>query len=244
MSISQRLQVASSHRSYSGDMSSRSSASPLPLAWVLLIGVAALGAYFRFVSSRPLGIDTGWRSAVILSPGSSAFTIAALLAEVGTVAGVAACGAIAAALLFAMRRRREAAMMLTALIIGGILSETAKYLVMRPRPIDAVYAFTGSSYPSGHSMGAAALAISLAFAVASIHRTSRGSVTSGTVRWMSIAAASWVVAMMWSRTALGVHWLSDTVAGAALGVASALIAKQLWIPRRPTPTRAVGASAG
>src|SRR5690606_22635404 len=97
-----------------------------------------------------------------------------------------------------------------ALVIGVAMSQVLKAIVDRPRPLDAVYAFSGSSYPSGHSMGAAALAISLAFAVSSLHRHQRANVSVATVRTMWIIAAAWTLAMMWSRTALGVHWLSDT----------------------------------
>src|SRR5690606_15802608 len=88
--------------------------------------------------------------------------------------------------------------------------------------------FSGSSYPSGHSMGAAALAVSLAFAVSSLHRHQRANVSVATVRTMWIVAAAWTLAMMWSRTALGVHWLSDTIAGALLGCAAAVIAQSIW----------------
>ena len=35
--------------------------------------------------------------------------------------------------------------------------------------------------------------------------------------------------MMWSRTALQVHWLTDTIAGALLGLSAALLADAFWI---------------
>lgn len=200
----------------------------LPWAFLAIIAVAGLGAYFFLVSTAPLSIDTSWSSLARVSPGTTLFTIAAFLAELGTTAGVAACGAIVAALLFAIHQRREAAAIITALFIGVLMSQALKFWVDRPRPLDAVYAFTGSSYPSGHSMGAAALAISLAFAVSSLHWHQRANVSTGTVRVAWILAAAWILAMMWSRTALGVHWLSDTIAGALLGFAAAVIAHSIW----------------
>lgn len=208
-------------------MSSRKTRA-LPWAIIAIIAVASLGAYFHFVSAAPFPVDELWGSRVRVAPGSTLFTIAAFLAELGTTTGVAACAAIVAALLFAIHQRREAAVIMTALLIGVALSQTLKYFVDRPRPLDAVYAFNGSSYPSGHSMGAAALAVSLAFAVSSLHQHRRAHVSVATVRVAWILAVAWVAAMMWSRTALGVHWLSDTVAGAVLGLAAALIAQSIW----------------
>jgi membrane-associated phospholipid phosphatase len=45
--------------------------------------------------------------------------------------------------------------------------------------------------------------------------------------WLWAAASVYTVLMMLSRTYLGVHWLSDTVAGLLLGAAVAVI---LWAP--------------
>jgi undecaprenyl-diphosphatase len=46
--------------------------------------------------------------------------------------------------------------------------------------------------------------------------------------------------MMWSRTALHVHWLSDTLAGALLGFCVAIIVRRIWFGparRRDVPAR-------
>ncbi|GAA1315936.1 phosphatase PAP2 family protein [Leucobacter albus] len=203
------------------------------VAWAILgiIAVAALGAYLHFGASGPLPLDEAWREAARLTPGSVAFTVAAFMAEIGSAVGVAACGAVACALLLTRQFGREAAALATALVLGVALSELAKALVARPRPIDALYAWDGYSFPSGHSMGAAALAVSVAYAVTSVYRRGATFVTRASVTWIWIAAVCWTLAMMWSRTALGVHWLSDTVAGAILGICAALIAQRIWRPR-------------
>lgn len=200
------------------------------IAWavVAILAVAALGAYLHLESSGPLPLDAAWRDAARLAPGSVAFTVAAFLAEIGSGFGVAACGVVACALLLTRHFVREAAALATALVLGVALSELAKQLVERPRPIDALYAWDGYSYPSGHSMGAAALAVSVAYAVSSVYRRGATFVNRSSVMWAWIAAVCWILAMMWSRTGLGVHWLSDTVAGALLGIATAVIAQRLW----------------
>jgi membrane-associated phospholipid phosphatase len=45
--------------------------------------------------------------------------------------------------------------------------------------------------------------------------------------WVRIAAAVYTIAMMFSRTYLGAHWLSDTIGGALLGAGIAVI---IWAP--------------
>lgn len=212
----------------------RSTPASPGIAWaiVAVLAVAGLGAYLHFGSSGPLPFDTSWQAAARLDPGSVAFTVAAFMAEIGSGVGVAACGAVACALLLARHFVREAAALATALILGVALSETLKLLVERPRPLDALYPWDGYSYPSGHSMGAAALAASLAYAVSSVFRAGATFVNRSSVIWITIAAVCWTLAMMWSRTALGVHWLSDTVAGAVVGVAAAVIAQRLWQRKR------------
>ena len=202
----------------------------LPVLWASLaiLAVAGLGAYFHFVQSGPLPLDNSWREAARLSPGSVSFTVAAFMAEIGSGVGVAACGAVACALLLTRRFLREAAALATALLLGVALSETLKYLVARPRPMEALYPWDGSSFPSGHSMGAAALAVSLAYAVTSVYESGATFVTKSSVAWIWTAAVAWTLAMMWSRTALGVHYLSDTVAGALVGVSAAVIARRVW----------------
>lgn len=209
-------------------MMSKPGASGIAWAIVAIVAVGGLGAYIHFVQSGPLPFDEAWRQAARLTPGSIAFTVAAFLAEIGSSVGVAACGVVACALLLTRHFVREAAALATALVLGVTLSELTKYLVVRPRPLDALYSWDGYSFPSGHSMGAAALAVSVAYAVSSVYRRGATFVNRSSVTWMWIAAVCWTLAMMWSRTALGVHWLSDTLAGALLGIAAAVIAQRLW----------------
>lgn len=197
-------------------------------AWAIvgLVLVVAGGAYFRFVNSGPLGIDEWWHGVASLSQGSAPYAVAVFLAEVGDRVGVIACTVILLALLLALRRVRDAVTVAAAMLLGLIGSESLKYLVTRPRPWDQLYASHGHSFPSGHSMGAAALAVSIALVV-----TYSGKLSRNAIRWVWLVSVCWILLMMWSRTALHVHWLSDTVAGAVLGASVAIIARRIWIPR-------------
>lgn len=208
-------------------------------AWAVvgLAAVLAFGAYLRFVAQGPLGIDEWWHGIAGVTRGSVPFAVAAFLAEVGSGLGAAVCAAIAAALFFALRMPRAGATVMTAMLLGVAGSQLLKMLVARPRPWDQLYSSNGHSYPSGHTMGAAALVVSLALIV----RYS-GWVTRQQAVWVNLAAAGWIVLMAWSRTSLHVHWLSDTVAGAILGTVSAFVAFALWKPQRAVSQVDVGGS--
>lgn len=223
------------------DMKTRPATRALPWALVALIAIAALGSYFALVSGAPLSIDLSWRSLAEVNPGTVGFYVAAFLAEIGSFVGVATCAAIAAAFLLSLRCAREAGQLLTALLLGVALSNGIKYFVGRPRPLDSLYAWDGSSFPSGHSMGAAALAFSIAYIVSAMQADHPATIPPSSVRLVWFAAFAWTLCMMWSRTALGVHWLSDTVAGGLLGLSVAIIAQRIWGRRRPVDTR-LGAS--
>ncbi|PRI11434.1 phosphatase PAP2 family protein [Leucobacter massiliensis] len=201
----------------------------VPWAVLGIVAVAGFGLFLRFAHSGPLGLDEWWHASAAVTPGGAASAVAVFMAQVGGSAGAAACAAIACALLLALRRARDAAALATAMLLGVLLSETLKATVLRTRPWDQLYDSHGSSYPSGHSMGAAALAVSLALIVAGWRelggRAARGA---------AVAAACWILLMMWSRTALHVHWASDVLAGAVLGACAAVIARWLWYRRAPS----------
>jgi membrane-associated phospholipid phosphatase len=93
----------------------------------------------------------------------------------------------------------------------------------------------GPSVPSGHASyaGATAVAIVLLFSHPGTHR----------LIWWSLAGLA-IAGMAWSRTYLQVHWLSDVLAGALLGIdialASFATAQIVW-PRQAEPSTATSA---
>ena len=99
----------------------------------------------------------------------------------------------------------------------------AKVLVDRARPdlfAPLVDLPADASFPSGHTLQAAAVAVAWAL------RPGVGPAIPGGVAWA--AALGFVGFVGLSRVYLQVHWLTDVLAGAALGAACALVLR----PRR------------
>jgi len=112
------------------------------------------------------------------------------------------------------RRRRDASSLLFLLTVGvgvSLINNGLKLLVMRERPPGAHLASTaGSSFPSGHSAAAAACWLAIALVVGRWAPSRYRPYISGA----AVAIACMVAA---SRALLGVHWLTDVIAGVFVG---------------------------
>ena len=202
--------------------------SATPLAIAGITAVTVLGVWFTLAGRGPFTIDRAAHAFVSVTPGTPMYAVAVSLAEIGSGIGGAACFAIATAALFALRRHSDALAVAFTGGLGVLLSELMKALIARPRPADALVGVSGFSFPSGHSMGAAALACSIFLVVYGWPGLSRR-----IVRGTAIAGCCWALLMMWSRIALNAHWLSDTVGGALLGLCVAILSYRLWHRRPP-----------
>ncbi len=85
-----------------------------------------------------------------------------------------------------------------------------KALYARPRPPVSLVETTGYSFPSGHAVAGAAIAIALVVVLVPAGPRRRN---------LEMIAAAFAVIMGLSRVYLRAHWLSDVVAGVALGAA-------------------------
>lgn len=117
----------------------------------------------------PTTVDQTWLNFVGLEPDSAGYWIAVILAEVGGGAGVVICTGVLAAVFVFLRRLRAAGVLVTTMLTGIALSQLLKAVVIRLRPSEQLYDSLGYSYPSGHSMAAAALASALAFIASRAH---------------------------------------------------------------------------
>jgi len=108
-----------------------------------------------------------------------------------------------------VRRRCEALWVwVVAIAIYEPLVGVVKDIYSRERPPDPTVAVTGLSFPSGHATVGAAVAIGLVMVI----------VPAGPrQRFYEVLAGGFAFLMAASRVYLDAHWMSDVVAGTALG---------------------------
>jgi len=187
---------------------------PRRVLWTGLVLAVLVGVVAVVIPARPLAIDLRWSEAMRdvesgrLHDVALAFNYAGR--GLGRTLSLAAIGIV-----ISLRRRWWA---LVAFAVTESLTPLSvnllKLLVDRPRPPGAMIQATGSSFPSGHAAyaGATAIALLLLF-------TRPGT---GRRRAWAVVAAVGVAGMVWSRTDLSVHWLTDSASGAILGTGIAL----------------------
>lgn len=139
----------------------------------------------------------------------------------------------AAVLLWAWRKDdRDAFVALVGVIaLDEALNFYLKHLFERPRPnlLEEIAALHSYSFPSGHAMAAAAIYGMIAVAV--------GRLVPRLKVWTAILGLAFALLIGLSRIYLGVHWVTDVLAGYAAG-ATILFGGVLWLEF--CPSRALG----
>ncbi len=98
----------------------------------------------------------------------------------------------------------------------------------------------GGSFPSGHVANTACLVVAVAMIVYLNESSLR------VQRWSLMLASTGIVVMAWTRLALNVHWFSDVLAGAFVGIGTAgatVFVASLFKSRREIPLRTRDQSA-
>jgi membrane-associated phospholipid phosphatase len=188
--------------------------------WVVVSAAAAIalvvagGVWFGFAGFAGLapapGVDEWWGS-LMVSVRTPDLTTAALFLDFFGTGWIAwlILPLLAIAALLCFRRPWAALFLALSLIASVVAAQALKHLVGRPRPLNALVVSDFGSYPSGHVANAVTLTVAIALIVR--------------VTWVWAAGAIYSLAMLLSRTYLGIHWLTDTLAAALLGAAVTLL---------------------
>jgi len=172
-------------------------------------------------------ILVGWASGTLLIPAVTAFdTTASARLVVGAGAatdawqyvsllgsgGVIVVAGLALCVVLIRGRALDLAICVVVGVLGSaVLSRAVKVLVDRPRPQVARVTVSGQSFPSGHATESAAFyGVLMALAVMlPVGCAARRAAVGG--------CGAVMVAVAYSRLALGVHFPSDVIAGLVLG---------------------------
>jgi len=129
----------------------------------------------------------------------------------GSAGVIVPLATVATIALLSVRRRVEALLLAASVISDGAVVYLVKTVVGRARPAlwDAEW-YWGSSFPSGHTLVVAAFATAAALCATRIRPAARQLALSVAITWISLVAIS--------RLVLGVHWPTDVLAAACIGV--------------------------
>lgn len=186
-------------------------AHALVVGVVATVAFVALRLFVALSGSAPLPIDSWWDDAMSAMASPVGVIVAWVPAIVGGTIGMILIG-VATTIVFLIRRRPW-----DALNVGGsialvvLIGAPMAAVIARARPTHSLAETVATSFPSGHTAVATTISLTLALILRR--------------RWVWAVGAAWVVLMMWSRTYLHAHWLSDVVAGALEGV---VVATLVW----------------
>ncbi len=196
----------------------------LTIATIVTVAINADTWAARAVGGLPEGVRAAFNQITYLGLSGYMFTLSGLALVSALLARGRGRGAdFDRACLFLAER---ASFLIAVLAVSGLASQALKHLFGRARPslIDMVGPFhfdlmalksTYASMPSGHSVSAFAMAVSLGWMAPRL-------------RWPLLVLALLIAV---SRVVISAHYPSDVIAGAALGAASAIMLRRAFALR-------------
>jgi membrane-associated phospholipid phosphatase len=151
----------------------------------------------------------------------------AMMVDVTALGGLALTvilGTLAISLFILVKDPAAAIHLLLAAVGGFMISLWSKGLIARPRPevIPQLIKASGFSYPSGHSITSAVVYVTMAILACRHFKSYKARLIIFTL------AAIMVTLVSFSRLYLGVHYPSDTLSGAFMGIAWAFLLGALF----------------
>jgi undecaprenyl-diphosphatase len=161
----------------------------------------------------PFGVDIAWAKRATAIRGDGLTFVANVFGALGRFPLSWLIVAVAGSILWRQRRRRAIAVLLIGEVASWATNNLIKAAVDRPRPPEAIVEASSSSFPSGHAAFAAVTAVLLVGLL----------IPTGRRVGPAFLAAALALVMGLSRTYLGVHWLSDVIAGLSVGAGIGLL---------------------
>lgn len=187
--------------------------------WLLVVGVIALVAFgIAGLAGDVMGTGTGQFDAavqhwVLLHHHPALDAPFILLTWLGSSLLLDPLAAIIAVVLWRHSGMRAAAATIVAPVGAIILINGLKLAFRRARPDGALaYPELGYSFPSGHSTGSMAIAVTLAYVLVRERLLPA---------WSLVAAVVFSLLVGLSRIYLDVHWATDVIGGWSVGLAIA-----------------------
>ncbi len=192
----------------------------------LAVGLAVLAgaAVWAALSGvGPAGLDEVGLNESIEDRTPGLTTVAVVVTTLGSTVAMALLAVAVGAWCWWRGRRVDAALAVGAMAGASLVFRLLKVLLDRARPpvADRLVPETNESLPSGHAtMSMVVVGTIVVLAWAGRSALARAA--------MVVAAAAWVGAVGATRVYLGVHWVSDVLAGWAVGAAWLAVCVAVW----------------
>ena len=196
------------------------------------------------------GVDDAWRRWVGTAPGPETSPLPMFFQHLGQGPGILVLGLLIPVTLLAARRWRTALFFFTGFVLSTLVAQVVKNLVERPRPTadltnglyGPLFRVDHGSFPSGHCVTAGCAVVAIAALIPAARR-----------RLWWVLGALIALGMIWQRTFINAHWLSDAIIGITVGMCTTALVWWLFTPllardagkpaRRTAPTPAPAAAS-
>lgn len=183
----------------------------LAIVWMLGLAVFAVKVGEDAITGDSGPIDKAILAFIHAHVRSSSLSLFEAITLSGSAKVLAPAASIATLVLWNANRRFEALLLATSTIGAAAVVYVVKSVVGRTRPaLWETEWYWGSSFPSGHTLVVAAFASAAALCLSRIWPATR---EAGIV-----VAFLWIMLVAFSRLVLGVHWPTDVLAAACIGV--------------------------
>jgi membrane-associated phospholipid phosphatase len=195
------------------------------VAFLQSLAMFAFLAQAYAVRSPILHVDTELANALHANLVPSATAVFMAITMLGNTPVLALVAGAAGTYLIRRRRGHDAALLLMSLVGAQLLTWILNATFERPRPTfdDPVATAHWFSFPSGHALSAIAFYGALAYVFADRFRSSQARLVG------FVGVGLLVLAIGFSRLYLGVHYLTDVLAGYSAGLAWLILV--IWLIR-------------